>query len=85
MILVIDNNQTKYLKKYRLFNDPIKAIEFANSLGFSKYSFIGLSEADLVPGMLHHINAGKDCNLEVIKIEPESSTSTLDHTGWYGC
>ena len=89
MILVVDNNKTAYVEKYKLFYNAQDAIKCANSLGFSKYSFIGLSEEDLVPGMLHHVNAGKDCNIEVIKIVPEISTSknnTLDHhIGWGGC
>ena len=87
MILVVDNNKTAYVEKYKLFYNAQDAIKCANSLGFSKYSFIGLSEEDLVPGMLHHVNAGKDCNVEVIKIVPElSNKSTPDHhIGWGGC
>lgn len=87
MILVVDNNKTAYVEKYKLFYNAQDAIKCANSLGFSKYSFIGLSEEDLVPGMLHHVNAGKDCNVEIIKIVPElSAKSTIDHhIGWGGC
>jgi len=86
MILVIDNNQTAYIEKYKLFCNAKEAIECANNLGFSKYSFIGISEEDLKPGISHHVNAGKDCNIEVIRIEPKDSIAYQDkvnkNTDW---
>ena len=88
MILVIDNNKTNYAEKYKLFYVASEAIAYANSLGFSKYSFIGLREEDLTPGMLHHVNVGKDCDVEVIKIEPESKiekSNTYQYLGFDGC
>lgn len=86
MILVIDNNQTAYIEKYKLFYNAEEAIEWANSLGFSKYSFIGISEEDLKPGVSHHVNAGTDCNVEIIKVVPKSKTvPNYDHIGYGGC
>lgn len=88
MILVVDNNKTTYIEKYKLFYHAVEAIEYANSLGFSKYSFIGISERDLKPGVLHHVNAGDSCNVEIIKIDPQhkvSLVSNQDHFGYGGC
>ena len=86
MILIVNNNKTTYIEKYKLFYSASEAIEYANSLGFSKYSFIGISEQDLKPGVLHHISAGKDCDIEVIRIKPESNVkANLDYIGQYGC
>lgn len=88
MILVINHNKTAYIEKYKLFYHAEEAIEYADSLGFSKYSFIGLHPEDLKIGMMNMINAGEECNLEVIRLSPESkpkSTSMSDHFGWGGC
>jgi hypothetical protein len=86
MILVVDNNKKTYIEKYKLFYIASEAIEYANSLGFSKYSFIGISEQDLKPGVLHHVNAGKDCDVEVIEIKPETNVkANHDCIGQYGC
>lgn len=86
MILVIDNTQKSWSLKYKLFRSASDAVDYANSIGYSK-SLIGLNAESLKPGILHQFTAD-GIDIELIHIEPESSTNKspdYDHIGHYGC
>lgn len=66
-ILVIDNNKSKYIEKYKLFENPEEAVKYFNELGYSKYS-MGMP-IDLRIGIKNMVDAGEECNIELINLE----------------
>jgi hypothetical protein len=86
MILVINKNAKTYTEGYKLFYHKQEAIDHANSLGFSKYSMVGLSIADLEIGKLITLNVNNllgRCDIEIIVIEPECNLVIPESV--YGC
>ena len=70
--LVVDNNQTKYSLKYKIYDDPQKCVDYCNNvLEWAKWGMVPMKVEDLKVGIGHVVMAGSSFNVEVVCVKVE--------------